>query len=769
MSSWHRSRRFRLLLFCLSPLIFFPAAAAQTGVTVTAGQFNFSSRDVPILRQVTLILRPAQGPSLQAQLHPVWNASGRDAAGSYRLVRYGLSEKGTPAGLAGSNLELRRYRRMRILVAVLNYRGPALHARASLRVTFAFAGFGRGLAIHRESLWWTAPVFATQPLELPPNNQMLLWRQRRGAGYARLGYHLLAPLAGDGLMGELGARHYRFRISFSSHAPGWQPHRVPLFAFGSGPDPYLLARRLYTAAFAAAQFYGRLRWQKSFPAAYRGLGWCSWNAYEKHVTANKVLASVAALVEKHVRPGFVLVDDGWLDQHNGALESFAAYRHRFPDGLAGLAQALHGQYHIPWVGVWHAFPGYWRGVDPASPIGRAFPLFAGKDGLYAPDPRGGAGESFYAAWYRRLSADGINFLKVDDQASAPLFAAGLYPIFAFGLGEERNLQTAARQYFASPADSGKLPGLNLLNCMDMSLENVYNWRDSNLARNSDDYVPGSDADSNRHIFDNAYNAFWMSNFAWPDWDMLQTTADDVERQAIARAISGGPIYDSDPAGKAQAKILRALELANGTALRPDQPGEVAPAMLLRDPELEAVPLKVFAPVRRPGLRAEMLAVFHVNPTRPRVRGSLSAGDAPDLESGMSGEDALAVYQRSIHSAVLLAPGTRLPLRLDALGADLFTLVPLRQGLAVFGLLNKYIGPAAVQGVEWQSGRAYIRLAQAGDFGAWLIRPPLAVAINGHPLASAAYQYQAHLLTIPKASFPETGKPCVVSLSMQPPL
>lgn len=754
------------LTFSLMLMLFRLAAAAQSGIAAKGGELNFSSHQLPVLKNVQLTLRPASGAAFQARLHATWKASGRDAAGSYRLVRYALGGDGN-ASWNGSNLELRRYRRLRITVAVLNYQGPPLRARGSLRVAMQLPGYGRGLAVHRESLWWTAPVFASQYRDLPPNNQLLLWRQRRGAGYTKLGYHLLAPLAGDGLTGELGAGGYRFRISFSSQAPGWQPHRVPLFAFGSGFNPYELARRLYTAAFAAGHFAGKLRWQKSYPNAYRGLGWCSWNSYYQNVTAQKVLASVASLEAKQVRLGFVLVDDGWLDQRAGRLEGYGAYRPKFPDGLAGLASTLRGQDHIRWIGVWHAFPGYWRGVDATSPIGRGHALFAGDGGLYAPDPRGGTGESFYADWYRRLASDGINFLKVDDQASAPIFAAGQYPIYAFGAGEERNLQTAALAYFASPAKAGRAPGVNLLNCMDMSLEDVYNWSASNIARNSDDYVPASPADSNRHIYDNAYNAYWMSNFAWPDWDMFETAPSDAERQAIARAISGGPIYTTDQPGKENASLLRRLELADGTALRPDSPGEVTPDMLLRDPELSARPLKLFAPIRRPGLATEMVATFNVNPTRASVRGGLSGADTPDLAGGgMSGPMALVVYRLTTHSATLLAPGERLPIKLDALGADLFTVTRLRRGLAIFGLLNKYLGPAAVESVQWRTGGAVIRLAQAGEFGAWLLRPPVAVAINGKTLPATAYQYQAHLLRIPAASFPAAGQPCQVSLWLQ---
>ncbi len=752
------------------------AAAAQPQPAVLAGPHGLAitQKKIPVLRRMNLMLRPQHGPALGGRLVAVSAGSGKDRAGAYTFQSFGFSRavptskpavSGPAATLPGVRLEIRYYPGSRVYVGILGYQGIGLKPRGAIRYSLVLSNFGRGLAMHRYSLWWTEPVFTSQYRDLPNQNQMLLWRQMRGAGYKRLGYHLLVPLAGDGMMGELGARHAAFRISFSSGVKGWLPQRVPLFAFGTGRNPYQLARRVYTAGFAAGHMYGRLRWQKTFPTAYRYLGWCSWNTYYQGVTAAKVRASIAWFEQHHIPLGFVLVDDGWLTQTKGRLEAYGAVKSKFPGGLKALVSQLRQRYHIPYIGVWHAFNGYWRGVDPTSAIGHAHVLLAGPYDLFSPEPATNAGEAFYSDWYQRLRADGINFLKVDDQASAPIFAGGRLPVFAFGQGQEMNLQRAARTAFPVAAAPHRAAGINLLNCMDMSLENVYNWRNSDVGRNSDDYVPGSPYDSRRHIFDNAYNAYWFSNFAVPDWDMFESAQPDARLQAIARAISGGPIYTTDPPRVAKAAMLRALALANGLALRPNRPAEVVPAQLLRNPAASPIALQVFAPVHRPGLQSEMVAAFNVNFTHEQVTGTLSSQDAPDLRhhGGMSARPALAVYERNGHHAFLLAPGTRYQFHLGALQADLFSLVPVRHSLAVFGLLNKYMGEAAVETVRYSGSGASIRLAQGGEFGAWLLHAPRRVWLGKKLLGPGEYHYARHLLVIPATSFGTARIPVTVGL------
>jgi hypothetical protein len=445
------------------------------------------------------------------------------------------------------------------------------------------------------------------------------------------------------------------------------------------------------------------------------------------------------------------VDDGWLSVRNDKLVAFNADAQKFPNDLSGLARKLREQYKIPHVGVWHTFQGYWSGVEADSEIGRAHQLFQGLGGKALPDPRDGKGESFYRDWYSRLKSWGFDFVKVDGQGNNIKFTDGLMPLFSSGAGTHRNLQEAAQKFFSDKASAGeRTAGLNLINCMEMSLENAFNWRVSNIARNSDDYLPDTPQNVKEHTYYNAYNAYWTSNFAYPDWDMFQSHDAHGEYHAVARAISGGPIYFTDKPGRERPEILRPLALSDGRILMLDEPGQVTRDLLLTDVALEERALKVFGRITRPGLSATMIAAFNVNKSAAQVTGIIGQTEVKNMTGGKVVP--VAVYQRSRRSAALLDNKTSLLIDLGEFGFDLFTLVPVERGVAVFGLLDKYLGPAAVVSQKTEQSRVTVRLREAGDFGAWLAGAPARVEIDGQPLMPADYSYSEGLLRIPKEMF-----------------
>ncbi|HJQ24328.1 MAG TPA: Sip1-related alpha-galactosidase [Blastocatellia bacterium] len=728
-------------------------ADAPPVLTLDHGTLQVQTAAGPVMAGLRLRLRFADGSALSGELQSAGEDQASDRAGAYAQSRYPLrinpaSQK--PEGRAvEAALVMRRYQ-SGVMVAALDYSGPALAAANGIQLIMRLEGFARGMAIKRLKLYWTAPVFVSDYRLLSSANQLLLWKQMQGDSY-----HLIAPLAGDGMIGEVGVEEiefrYEFRVSLSSHAPNDSPRHVPLFAYATGGDPYRLSRDAYSAAFAAGDQYGRLRWEKSYPEVFRSLGWCSWNTYYHAVNQEKVLTSVRSLRDRRIPVGFVLVDDGWLTIKENKLAGFDADTAKFPQGIGGLARRLREQFNIPHVGIWHTFQGYWDGVDKDSEIGRAHQLFSGTDGKALPDPRHGAGQSFYTDWYRHLKQSGIDFVKIDNQASNGKFTDGRLPLFASGGGSQRNLQEAARNFFSD--GSG---GLNLINCMAMSLENAFNWRWSNLARNSDDYLPDNPQNVKEHVYQNAYNAYWTSLFAYPDWDMFQTHDPHAEFHAVARAISGGPVYFTDEPGKEHAELLRRLAFDDGRLLMLDEPGQVTRDLLLTDAALEPVALKVFGKISRPGVVAGMVATFNVNKRAAQVTGAVSASDVEGFvnrNAAQARPQAVAVYQRRTNRVILIDaqhPGASY--RLDAFGFDLFTLVAAARGVAVFGLLDKYLGPAAIVSQTWQGDELVVRLREAGDFGAWLRRAPAAVTLDGRRLAATAYRYTQGLLSLPRATF-----------------
>ena len=680
---------------------------------------------------------------------------GNDDTGNYEGFWYRFQPDAAfrEASSFSANLEIRHYLKPGVVVVWLSYNGPPLAARDGIQLLMGVDRFGRGMATKRLKLYWTSPAFVSDYRLLGPANQLLLWQQIDGDDY-----HLLVPLAGDGVIGEVGVSEieYRpeFRIASSSYDPNLSPRRVPLFAYSTTKDPYQLARDTYQVAFSATRQYGRLRWQKAYPEIFRWFGWCSWNAYGHDVSEEKILNSVRSLKDKQVPIGFVLVDDGWLSTKDGKLIAFDADRKKFPNDLAGLARTLRRQFQIPHVGVWHTFQGYWSGVDPDSEIGRDHPLFKGLEGKALPDPRSEKGQSFYSSWYRLLQEWGFDFVKVDGQGNNIKFTDGLIPLFTSGGGEHRNFQEAAKKYFSdSPTTNGLPAGLNAINCMEMSLENAYNWSISNLARNSDDYLPDNPQNVKEHVYQNAGNAYWTTNFAYADWDMFQSHDAHAEYHAVARAISGGPIYITDEPGKERPEILLPLVNSDGRLLMLDAPGQVTRDILLTDVALEAVPLKVFGNISRPGLSVAMVAAFNVNKTVSQVAGTISQKDLPQLLGMANTAQAVAVYQRRTGLVTLLDQRqTTVRVVLDKFGFDIFTLSPVDDGVAVFGMTDKYLGPAAIVQQSREHNQLRIRVREAGDFAAWLQRAPTRVEVDGQALSKNLYSYTRGLLRVPRASF-----------------
>lgn len=737
-----------LALFITAACVAVSAQTSESNVALNRGQLQLKRGPGLVLTLMRMRLRLAGGAAVSGELEAAGQEAGSDAAGPFESQLFRLKPNGDAHGVSAAALEVRRYQSSGVLVAWLQYTGPPLAPREGVQLVSSLDRFARGMATKRFKIYWTAPVFFSDYRFLGPANQLMLWRQTEGPDY-----HLLVPLAGGGMVGEIGVSEIEwrpeFRVAASSYDPDLAPRRVPLFAYAAGADPYALPRAAYETAFAATGQYGRLRWQKPYPEVFTRLGWCSWNAYGQDVTADKVVASVRSLQAQHVPLGFVLVDDGWLSVKDQKLTAFEADAAKFPGGMAALARRLREEYKVPHVGVWHTFQGYWNGVAPDSALAREHKMFKGLEGKLLPDPREGRGESFYEDWFGKLKSWGYDFVKVDGQGNTVKFTDGLLPLFDSAGGAHRNLQTAAVKFFGDGSQNGT--GLGLINCMEMTLENAYNWRASNVARSSDDYQPELRHNPKDHLFQNAYNAFWIANFAYPDWDMFQSHDERAEYHAAARAVSGGPVYFTDEPGKERPEILKRLTLADGRLLMPDEPAQVTRDLLLNDPSVEPVPLKIFGTVMRQGFPAATVAAFNVNKTALSVGGALRVSD---LAGARPDGGQFAVFERGRARASLLGGREEaLPFTLGEFGYELFTVVPVERGVAVFGLLDKYVGAAAVVSVTRGGGEAAtVRLREAGDFGAWLAFRPSRIEVDGRALTPSSYTYTNHLLRVPHASF-----------------
>ena len=264
--------------------------------------------------------------------------------------------------------------------------------------------------------------------------------------------------------------------------------------------------------------------------------------------------------------------------------------------LAEMVSRLKTQLGVTRVYCWHALHGYWRGVAPEL----------GRDGGFnATNVMPALSEHLLGvepvlAW-DSVSLFGVGLVpdereaaKLYDQLHAPLVEAGVdgvkvdvqSGVASLG-GSSGGGSRIARIYVEALEQSVKArfaqdgaPGC--INCMCHSTENLYRYRETAVARASDDFYPRRPESHAVHLVNVAYNSLFIGEICLPDWDMFHSRHPAGAFHAAARAVSGGPVYVSDAPGRHDAALLRRLVLPDGGVLRCAGPGRPARDCLFAD-------------------------------------------------------------------------------------------------------------------------------------------------------------------------------------------
>jgi hypothetical protein len=103
-----------------------------------------------------------------------------------------------------------------------------------------------------------------------------------------------------------------------------------------------------------------------------------------------------------------------------------------------------------------------------------------------------------------------------------------------------------------------------------------------------------------------------------------------------------------------------------------------------------------------------------------------------------------VYEYFSKSLVIADKNQPIPFSLPGYGCKLYYVVPLEDGNAVIGLVDKYNAPAAVveSGIRPHEIRAVLR--EGGEFAAVVANMPESVQVDGK---ESAFIYDRHLLTV----------------------
>lgn len=601
-------------------------------------------------------------------------------------------------------------------------------------------GLRRYTSCQRPNPFWLKPFAGSSEADIKPETLWILAETEAGD------YTLIIPLLDNAnrysLMGSAAGLSLVIETGdpLVPSTPG-----IALFV-ATGTDPYLL---LAASARAVAVHFGgtRLRVDKPVPDFVDLFGWCTWDAFYKEVTEEKLLAGLEVFATGGIRPPLLILDDGWQSYERfptgeDRLVSLAP-NDRFKGDLTQLIRTSKDRYGVRCFFVWHAFMGYWGGVDPvalpqynARTQPRSFgpPILRQEStwnvlpwGALISVPDADRIALFYQDYHSRLSAQGVDGVKVDVQGMLEAVAAGQGGRVALHRAYRQGLDASVNQHFAG----------RLINCMSSTSECAY-LANSTVMRSSDDFFPLKPESHGAHLHINAQVGLWFGEFMLPDWDMFQSTHARGSFHAASRAISGGPIYVSDLADAHDFAVLQKLVLSDGTILRADQPGKPTLDCLFIDPTREDVLLKIFNRNRDCGV----VGLFNVR-LGVHLKGSVRPADV----HGLAGESFVG-YAHQADQLWGAGIDTCTAFELPEGGWELVSYAPVENGFAAIGLVDKFNSTGAVLHRHWTDDRRVVlQLRDGGRFLAWAQTVPVSVNDNKGAALDFSYEQSSGRLTV----------------------
>ena len=383
-------------------------------------------------------------------------------------------------------------------------------------------GFKQGVEIWRYKPWnsWTKPIKVQAPGDLHDwDVQFFYWQYDDGT------YGAAIPLSGNGYRTTLGSENGRFGCKAYTYTNAAPTQDIPMMAIAFGDDPYQLFQKLYRSGLEAMGKSQNLRINKQYPEALEYLGWCTWNASHmgKLLDEAHLLGGVSTFTDQGFPLGWLLVDDGWFDHDNSKLNATTPNPDKFPNGFKSLIQNLKGNHGLKHVGIWHAYNGYWNGINPDSDLGKKYAknLFSWEQNERVQDadserinyhflkPEGDSLFQFYNEWHQYFVDQGFSFLKVDNQLVTERMCIDRYPIGQIAEKMHEALYASVFRHFDGA----------IINCMDMTNDAFYNFGKSAVARCVEDYFTEVDGGVGyaferggpaAHVLAGLYNSLYFS-------------------------------------------------------------------------------------------------------------------------------------------------------------------------------------------------------------------------------------------------------------------
>ena len=552
--------------------------------------------------------------------------------------------------------------------------------------------------------WWTRPAFVERFEDIPPRTQVLLIKNEDTCA-------CLVPMVGkDWKAVANGGTETEVCLELGCGMGGHVVIDEPVCIYSEGNT---VAEAVHTAfTWLAAEKGIPMRTGRRLPEVFKSLGWCSWNAFYTDVDETGLRQKAAEFADKSVPVRWAIIDDGWMSTKSTYLTGFAPDGKKFPKGFLQMIRDIRETSSLQKFGVWHALGGYWNGVAADSPLAAEEKdhLKACVNGQLVPSPENGA--DFYRNWYKLLRREGIEFVKVDGQSTAPRYFENTLPVSSAVRGMNESLEMGA-----------SLMDNTIINCMGMAMESILARPSSAVSRNSDDFFPNREGSFVEHILENAYNALYHDEICVCDWDMFWTSHKNSGEHALLRAISGGPVYFSDRVGETDPAVLRPLAYLDGSLPMMIRSAKPTEDCIFNDPREGGV-LKLSNAAPWGGSLAGGIAVFNL--TAEEQTFSFTPADVPELPEA----DRYWIYDWYAKTMCSVGRDERFEGKMDAQGYGWYVILPEKETISCLGLADKYVGFTAVESLAEAGGCTTVVIRETGCIS-WLSRNEVrSVEVNG---------------------------------------
>ena len=573
-------------------------------------------------------------------------------------------ETGWYAAEQGVRLQIESIEEGQSLLLSVELTADSPLAARGLTFDLDFSAADAVLDSHHYGPWWMMCGWPETAADLKPKTQNFLLHSGDM-------HYSAVPLTGDVYRCEADGEG----LHLDSGCGGFTAFRGPFLTVTAAEDPYAAVAENYRFARRNGAVRVPLRDKRAYPDILEKFGWCTWDAFYKEVTAEKIYEKLKEFREKEVPVHWIIIDAGWSTFHDRLLVDFPADPVKFPEGLAGCIRRCKEEFGIEQVGVWHTFNAYWDGVEPESPVAKEYAdaLMLTKSGLLVPHDDPEKAFRFWDGWHGYLASCGVDFVKVDNQSSTHMYLEGTVSTTA----------GAVRAHAVMEKSIGKHFGGVVINCMGMDMENVLARPASGIARNSDDFYPQKENGFAQHIQQNLYCALWHGQIYHCDYDMWWSGKSAPVQSGVLRAISGGPVYVSDKIGETDRAGVLPVVGEDGLIHRLDQAAVPTADCLYTNCETAGRLMKTW---NRKG-DAFALAAFNIS------RRDITETFALDVVPGLTGW--YAAYEYFSGTYTLVQADTELTLTLPADGVRCWSLYPVlgegKERYILLGDTARYVG------------------------------------------------------------------------------